>query len=145
MSKSTTTSINITTVDENLVRDLVKLLEEYGVDVNAPTSEKLEPQPKPKKAPKKAKKTAPAPKNQPKGPWYEDIVHAKWVKEWKTSDMASTVKVHPEAGHGPELRAAGFRPMKGNQWWWAYKDYAKAKAMGDKYLTNKAARAGKVA
>ena len=35
--------------------------------------------------------------------------------------------------------------MKGNQWWWAEKDEAKAKAKGERYRANKAARAAKIA
>lgn len=94
-----------------------------------------------KPQPKPTKKAAP----QPAGEWWEPIVAQPWVKEWKTSPASTIVKVRPEAGHGPELRAQGFRTMKNKQWWWVEKDAALAAAKGKKYLANKAAREGKVA
>lgn len=77
--------------------------------------------------------------------WYLGVITSPWVKEYECKPKSSIVKVRPEAGHGAELRTAGFRPMKGNQWWWAEKDEAKAKAKGERYRANKAARAAKIA
>ena len=100
-------------------------------------------------------KAAPKPKTAPKADapanWWDEWFAKPWVKATLCSKSSSVVKMHCEGSHGAELRAAGWQysrkgmPIGGGKkaagYWWAYKDAAKAKERGERYLANTAATA----